>query len=243
MAGVTAAVFAREGFTGAPAITVENDDVADLWADLGQRWRIAEQYFKPYPVCRWAQPAMEAAAALQRDHRFNAAEIKAIRVRSFHEAVKLAMREPGETDAAQYSLPISVSAFLAHGKVGPAEIQGEGLRDPQVLRLSNLIELIEDPRFSALFPAERWAEVEIELGDGRVLRSGPAVARGSAENPLSDAEISAKFHALMTDSGFGARAAAIEDLVMAMERQASAGPLFDLIFSPADRVQLRGAAE
>jgi 2-methylcitrate dehydratase PrpD len=57
-AGVTAALLAREGFTGAPALTVEHDDVQPLWGELGERWRIREQYFKAYPVCRWAQPAM-----------------------------------------------------------------------------------------------------------------------------------------------------------------------------------------
>jgi 2-methylcitrate dehydratase PrpD len=243
MAGVTAAFLAREGFTGAPAVTVEGDDTADLWADLGTRWRITEQYFKPYPVCRWAQPAMEAAAALKRQHGLAAQDIAAIRVRSFHEAVKLATRQPRGTDDAQYSLPFPVAALLVHGKVGPAEIDGTGLADPQVLRLSNLIELIEEPRYSKLFPAERWAEMEIETTDGRVLSSGPAVARGSAENPLSDAEISAKFRELMDGSGFGDRAQAIEDMVAALEHQASMRPLFDLIFRPPAAAELRGAAK
>lgn len=243
MAGVMAAMLAREGFTGAPAVTVEGDETADLWADLGTRWRITEQYFKPYPVCRWAQPAMEAAAALERRHGFVAADIAAIRVRSFHEAVKLATRRPRGTDDAQYSLPFPVAALLVHGKVGAAEIDGDGLRDPRVLRLSDLIELVEEPRYSNLFPAERWAEVEIETTDGRVLSSGPAVARGSAENPLSDTEISAKFHALMDGSGFGERTAAVEHFVTTLEDRTSIRPLFELIFQPPGAAELRGAAE
>lgn len=243
MAGVTAAFLAREGFTGAPAVTVEGDDTADLWVDFGQRWRITEQYFKPFPVCRWAQPAMEAAAALKREHGLAASAIRTVRVRSFHEAVKLATRQPRGTDDAQYSLPFPVAALLVHGKVGSAEIDGAGLHDLEVRRLSNLIELIEEPRYSTLFPAERWAEMEIETADGRVLSSGPSVARGSAENPLSDAEISAKFHGLMVDSGFGERADEIEDFVAALENRASVKPLFDLIFRPPAQAELRGAAE
>jgi 2-methylcitrate dehydratase PrpD len=47
-AGVMAALLAADGFTGAPAITVER--VPDVWHDLGTRWRIREQYFKAYPV-------------------------------------------------------------------------------------------------------------------------------------------------------------------------------------------------
>src|SRR5215470_2395180 len=68
--GISAALLARDGFTGAPAATVEREDAHGLWTDLGTRWRIREQYFKAYPVCRWAQPAVEAALALQRAQKF-----------------------------------------------------------------------------------------------------------------------------------------------------------------------------
>ena len=35
-----AALMAKDGFTGAPAITVENEDAAQFWADLGEVWTI-----------------------------------------------------------------------------------------------------------------------------------------------------------------------------------------------------------
>src|SRR5690606_35956843 len=103
------------------------------------------------------------------------------------------------------------------------------LSDPEILRLSRATTLVDDPRWSALFPAERWAEVEIGLRDGATLRSRPAVARGSAENPLSDAEVSDKFHLLMKAGGVGARSREIEDFVETIETQASLKPLLDLI--------------
>jgi 2-methylcitrate dehydratase PrpD len=237
-----AALLAREGFTGAPADTIEGEAVAVHWDDLGTRWRMLEQYFKPYPVCRWAQPAMEAAAQLRRDNVFDAATITALRVRTFREASLLAARRPKATDEAQYSLPFPLAALLVRGKVGPAEIEGAGLADADVLRLSERVDLREDARYSARFPAERWAEVEIDLADGRRLVSRPAVARGSAENPLSDAEISAKFHGLMRDSGYADRAAQIEDRVMTLEAAPNLAPLLDLVCEPlATRIASRGA--
>ena len=87
--GVTAALLARDGFTGAPALTVEGDAADACWHDLGTRWRIREQYFKPYPVCRWAQPAIEAALSLQRTHDFDADDVAAIAIESFREAIDL----------------------------------------------------------------------------------------------------------------------------------------------------------
>ena len=62
LAGVSAAYLAAEGFTGAPAVLV--DDHPEIWGSLGARWAIMEQYLKPYPVCRWAQPAVEAVRSV-----------------------------------------------------------------------------------------------------------------------------------------------------------------------------------
>ena len=127
-AGVLAALLAADGFTGAPALTVER--MPDLWDDLGTRWRIREQYFKAYPVCRWAQPAIEAALALQREHGFAADDIASIAIESFREAVELGSKclAPSSSDEAQYSLPYPVAAALVHGNVGAA---GDRRRRPR----------------------------------------------------------------------------------------------------------------
>ncbi|MCV3241161.1 MmgE/PrpD family protein [Mesorhizobium sp. ZC-5] len=239
MTGVSAALLAQAGFTGAPAITVEGDDVARLWSDLGSRWRMSEQYLKAYPVCRWAQPAMEAAAQLQRDHDFTHSLIERITVRTFREASRLAVAAPEATDAAQYSLPFPVAALLVRGQVGPDEIDGDALGDAEILRVSRSVELVDDPRYSALFPAERWAEVEIGLSDGRVLRSRPSVARGSAENPLSDAEVEAKFDMLMEAGGVAERAESVKSMVMTLETAPSVAPLLEAITCPPLHVSKR----
>lgn len=227
MVGATAAVLAEKGFTGAPAITVEHADASAWWGDLGACWRLSEQYIKAYPVCRWAQPAMEAAAALRRDHIFDLDAIESVTIRTFHEASMLAVRAPATTEEAQYSLPFPVAALLVRGQVGPAEIDGASLVDPELLRLSNRIELVDAPEYSSRFPAERWADAAIVLKTGERLVSPPSVARGSAENPLSDQEVGAKFRMLMRASGQEGRAAAIEDMVMSIETMPAAAPLID----------------
>ncbi|MBO6637048.1 MAG: MmgE/PrpD family protein [Roseitalea sp.] len=215
MAGVSALMLARAGFTGAPALTIEAAAIGDIWSDLGDRWRIMEQYFKPWPVCRWAQPAVEAALGVRSAHAVTPDRIARIRVRTFHEATRLMTARPADTEQAQYALPFPVAAALVHGRLGVAQIVGAGLRDAAVHDLAGRVELSESPAFNALFPAERWAEVDLELADGRVLASGPMTARGDANTPLSDHEISAKFHALMDEAGHGHRAARIEDMIMA----------------------------
>ena len=196
MAGVSAAFLAADGFTGAPALTVEAPSVASIWVDLGERWRIHEQYFKAYPVCRWAQPAIEAALSLQHQYYFRAEAIDHIEVSTFHEGTRLSTRFPATTDEAQYSLPFPVAAILVRGQLGAAEVTGDALHDPEILRLAANMTLTEDAGYSARFPAERWAHVSIVLNDGSRFTSSPAIARGNPENPLSDSELREKYFRL-----------------------------------------------
>jgi 2-methylcitrate dehydratase PrpD len=235
-AGVTAAMLARDGFTGAPALTIEADDVAALWSDLGRRWRIREQYFKAYPVCRWAQPAVEAALSLKRAHRFDSEDILEIGIDSFREAIDLGSRcqVPVTTDEAQYSLPFPVAAAIVFGRVGPAEIGAAGLTDARVARLLATFSLREDVEFSHRFPVERWARVRIDLADGRKLVSEPAQARGGSEYPLSDDEIDAKYHEFSDPVLGPRRSSRIADLVASLPTDAAALPtLVEDLLSPA----------
>jgi len=218
--GVSAALLASDGFTGAPALTIERDDARPFWSDLGERWRIREQYFKAYPVCRWAQPA---ALALQRSHDFSEAEIVAIEIESFREAIDLGSkcRYPTSTDEAQYSLPYPVAAALVYGHIGAAEVGSAALRDSRITRLLDAMTLTDDAEFSRRFPAERWARVRISLRDGRTLISEPARARGNPENPLPDIELRAKYRELSEPVLGQRRSAHIEALV---DDLAGAGP-------------------
>jgi 2-methylcitrate dehydratase PrpD len=232
-AGVSAALLARAGFTGAPAATVERGDLGSTWGDLGTRWRIGEQYFKAYPVCRWAQPAVEAALSLQRRERFAADDIERIAIESFHEAVVLGAgcAVPNNTEEAQYSLSYPVAAALVFGTIGADEVELPRLADPNVRRLLTTMELTEDRELSRRFPAERWARVRVALKDGRMLVSDPAIARGNPENPLTDDEIGSKYRALAGPVIGVDHATLVEQVVAGLAEGGAAaiGPLADAI--------------
>ena len=218
-AGVGAALLAADGFTGAPALTVERDDARTFFSDLGARWRIREQYFKAYPVCRWAQPAVEATRALMDAHAFGATDVAAVAIESFAEAIDLGSqcRYPKTSDEAQYSLPYPVAAVLVHGKLGGAELEPEALAHREVVRLLDTMTLSVDETFARQFPAERWARVRVRLNDGRTLVSEPARARGNPENPLTDDELRVKYRELATPVLGIERTGRIETLIDALD--------------------------
>jgi 2-methylcitrate dehydratase PrpD len=213
MTGASAAHLAAAGFTGAPALVVESEPVVDLWADLGQRWRLREQYFKPYPVCRWAQPAVEAAANLMRAHAVKPADIATIEVASFHQAVRLAARTPATTEEAQYSLPFPVAAAVVRGRLAGEEIDGAAFADPEIVRLSRTMVLSERAAFNQRFPGERYAQVNFILRDGSRLASPDTTTRGDPETPLTPGELRDKFRSLADPVVGPKRRAAIEAAV------------------------------
>jgi len=236
MTGVSAAMLASTGFTGAPAVTIEAPDSATItaWSDLGTRWRITEQFFKPYAVCRWAQPAIAGAIALQEKHKLSLAAIERIQVITFHQATRLASRHPAATEEAQYSLPFPVAAALVHGQLGLAQLSGSGLNDPAVLRLADRIELVDDPILSARFPAERVARVRIETTEGVVLDSGETYAPWDAATPPTDAELIAKFRWLASDVVAAKRADQVIDRVANCADVPDIGTLNALLAAPCD---------
>jgi len=234
MTGVSAAMLAAAGFTGAPAVTVEAPEAAVIWADLGTRWRIVEQFFKPYAVCRWAQPAIAGALALQRDHELSLSAIERIEVSTFHQATRLACRRPTTTEEAQYSLPFPVAAALVHGQLGLAQLDGAGLRSPDVLRLADRIDLVDDPALSTRFPAERVARVRIETTAGVILDSGEVTAPWDAGCPPADQELIEKFRELAAESVSMARTNELLDVIWNCAELPDIGRLIALLSPPCD---------
>lgn len=232
-AGVAAADLAADGFTGAPAVTLEAPAQSDLWHDLGERWRILEQYFKPYPVCRWAQPAIEAAASLLKRRPVAPERIAAVEVETFAHAVRLGNRPPATTEEAQYAIGFPLAAFLVRGRLGAAEIGAEGLADEAVRALCRRIALQENESYTRRFPAERLATLRIVLDDGTILASGPTAARGDPERPLSDDELVLKFRDLTSGLDHGRRDA-IERAIWELDGEPDPLPsLVDLLLVPA----------
>jgi len=209
--GVTAAYLAAEGFTGAPALTCEQ--APEFWEDLGAAWRTVEDTsYKPYPCCRWAHPSIDAAADLMAAHDLAPADVAGVEIRTFHNATRLAGHRPETLDEFSYSIAFPVACMIVRGQIGVAELQPETLQDPEILRISMATQLIDDEHYTRISVGKRWAEVTLLTKDGRRFTSAPRSPRGDRDDPMTDAQISDKFH-LFADYVLGAaRASELEDL-------------------------------
>ncbi len=192
--GLSAALLAQSGFTGAPAITIEDAQVAQYWQDLGTRWTVQDNYIKPYPICRWTHAAIDATRKLMEDNALDHTQIASVHIRTFAEAARLFPAMPRTTTEAQYSMHYAVATMIRHGEVAPRHIEGAALSDPEIAAIIPNITVEETAHHSALFPAERVSDVDITLHDGRTLTSGDIRASGGPGTWRTDAEVEAKFH-------------------------------------------------
>ena len=215
MAGVSAAKLAQAGFTGAPALIVE--EAPEFWQDLGERWYMLEQYYKPYPVCRWAQAPIEAALHLQRTHGFTHHDVTGLEIETFHEAIRLATSAPETTEQAQYSTSYPVAVALVHGDVTPDAIADDALGDPDVMRLSHMLVMREQDHANAHFPTRRYARAKITLRDGQVLESDWMEPKWDHRTPATAGELTNKFRALAHPVLGPDRATRIETAVNGLE--------------------------
>ncbi|MGB7241286.1 MAG: MmgE/PrpD family protein [Sulfitobacter sp.] len=193
LTGSMAALLAMRGFQGAPAITVENPEVAAIWADLGQVWTIEQNYIKPYPICRWAHAPLDALHAIMQKHDLTHTDITQVQVGTFAESAALFPDVPDTTGQAQYSLGFALAILMRHGHVGPEHIFGKGLQDAEVANLLPRISVHVEDRHCANFPKHRMADVVVTTTDGTKISSGDVHARGGIDAPLSEAEIAQKF--------------------------------------------------
>jgi 2-methylcitrate dehydratase PrpD len=233
MAGVSAGLLATQGFSGAPALTVEAPEVQHIWEDLGVHWSILEQYFKPYAVCYWAQPAIAGALRLQRDHKLQADEIERIRVFTFHEASRLSVTRPSSTEEAQYSLPFPLAAALIRHRLDYAELSDRALHDSQILRLAERVELIDDDSFNARFPADRLSRVVIETHSGKTYDSGETRALWDLTEPPSDQALRQKFRELAGGVLPIARSQGLEETLWGCAELPFAATILELLTPPA----------
>lgn len=211
MCGLVAAHLAQCGFA-APEDILEGDrgffrsmsedfHPAECLEHLGEKWAILAVYFKPFAACRHCHAPIEGAIRIRERRRIALDQIAKISVSTYKQAVDgHAENRPQSSTAAKMSLPYCVAVALKTGWAGTEEFEPACFRDPEVLRLSGMVEVCEDEALTKLVPGKRSAIVVLTLKDGRSFREHVEVPKGEPENPLSDDEIEQKFMSLASSS-------------------------------------------
>lgn len=211
--GVEAAVLAGsdylgtlDGIAGARGFLAaySNDPRRDeLLAGWGTRpLEIVATSVKAHTCCRYNQGAIDAVVALRSAHGLTPDQIESVTIGVPSVAVDIvlepadAKRRPLSVVDAQFSLPFGVAAALRFGRAGLAEFTDEVIQDPATAQLMDRVAYEVDPKIDAVYPDEWHAWAQIATTDGRNLSMRIAEPKGDPGNPLSPAELEAKFSSL-----------------------------------------------
>ena len=177
LAGILAVQDSLCGFTGNKHL-LEADEYRHYLDDLGEKYEVLSLYFKPYPCCRWAHPAIDACLGLLREHHLSWTDIAHVTVHTFRRATLLSKIVPQTADEAQYNIAYPVAAALVYGDFGTAQV--ENLGDERVIGMMGKLTFAVDEALDAQFPQHRICRAEIETADGRRFLSGDCEPRGEA---------------------------------------------------------------
>ncbi|MFC7736924.1 MmgE/PrpD family protein [Roseomonas sp. GCM10028921] len=241
---ITAARLAGAGFTG-PLEAYEwlfsrtagrEEDPAAFALDL-DRWRLEEVSLKQFPVQYALQAPVAAAIRLHGALQGRLEEVTAIRARVRPETLARAADpekfRPTDRETADHSLPSCIAMALCDGVLTKHQFEAARFRDPDVMRLTALVEPIGDDGFERHFPTGRPGAVEVVLRTGERLEAVEEVPLGDRSRPMDDASVQAKFLALAKPVIGADRAARLIALVENLESQPRLDPLLDLCARPA----------
>jgi 2-methylcitrate dehydratase PrpD len=210
--GIQAAELARAGFKG-PATIIEGrygflrgytdaprPDV--LTAVLGQNWAILETSIKPHACCRYKQGPIDALLEIRARHAIDWSKITRVEVAILEAGAGLIAEPPERKYApqsivdAQFSMPFGAAVALIHGRAGLAEYCEANLHSTDVRGLMQKVVMVRDPALEKNFPREWPARVAVEMQSGDRYETSVRQPKGDPANPLTWAELSAKFISL-----------------------------------------------
>ena len=124
----------------------------------------------------------------------------------------------------------AISTAVVYGRVGLEEFKKSRINDPKIKELLKKMSVRLDPEFEPMgFIGTAPAKLQVNLKDGRVLKSRCMLAKGNPEKPLSDRELSAKFYDCVSGIYKPSHAKKILDSMFALENMDDINLLLTLI--------------
>jgi 2-methylcitrate dehydratase PrpD len=222
--GVAAATMVAHGFTGVDDVFAgernffvaygRKPDPAVLARGLGASYEIMNTNIKRWSVGSPIQAPLDSLRELMRQYQVKPDDVERLVVRVAHQGANTV----DNRDMPDICMQHMCAVMLIDGVVSFASSHDEKrMGDRKVLALRRRIELRGDDALSAAMPS-RQGIVEVRLRDGRRLTSHTRAVRGTAENPMTRAEVDEKSYDLMAPVLGKARARKLCALVWKLEK-------------------------
>jgi 2-methylcitrate dehydratase PrpD len=226
--GVLAALLAERGFDSTQEIIEGNKGFCRIYSDvaepeqliaglgqgLGQRWLIESNGHKPYACGVVLHPLLDAVIAIRNRDAIDPAAVSEISLRVHPLVLSITgVVEPSTGLQSKFSTLHSAAVALIDGAAGVAQYSDAKATDPAVAALRRKVKAAAD---DTLRKDEAYAAI---TAGGRRHEIHVAHASGTADNPMSDAAIEAKFLANAVPVIGRERAERVRAFVLSLEQQ------------------------
>jgi 2-methylcitrate dehydratase PrpD len=192
-AGVTGAADILEGEAGFGNALSKAPKWEKVTAGLGERYNITQMTQKNHGCCGHAFAAIDAVLAIMRKG-VKKEDVERIEVDGYKATVEVAgILDPTGTAEAKFSTPYVLAHALKYGSVRLDAYEPHKLADAELRDLLRRVTLREDPALTAKFPGQRSARVAVTTKSGQRHEHFSPTRKGDPDDPLTDADLEAKF--------------------------------------------------
>ncbi len=200
-AGLMSALLASQGFTASPKALeaprgmIQTISTKYAWNeisdDLGQRFEISFNSYKPFACGIVIHPSIDACSQL-RAQGVKADDVERIELKVHSLVLELTgKKEPADGLQGKFSVYHGCACGLIFGKAGEDQYADDIVNRPDMVALRRKVVATVDDSID-----EASADVTAVLKDGRRVHVFVKHAIGSLENPMTDAMLETKFHDL-----------------------------------------------
>lgn len=240
-AAVVATELAMEGMTGPSAIFEGRHGVFEQvtgrfelapFAAKGGSFAVERSGIKYFPTEYNSLVPLELILKLR--EKVPADEVESIHVETYHFTYTEIGSEPEKwrpttRETADHSLPYMLAVALMDGDISVASFSEERIRDPRLPPLMDRITISENPEFTRKAPESMECRLEVKTRRGERLVEEGSYPKGHAKNPMSEAEVEAKFRKLCANRVSDRRADAILQAVWDLDQSKDVSELIELI--------------
>ena len=240
--GIVSALLAQQNFDG-PAnplegvrgflnVTADNADAQSIVTDLGKRWEVLNNAYKPYPCGVVLNPVIEACLSLSANpellrHGLN--KIERIELTG-HSLLRQRTDRPNIHTGreSQVSAQHAVAVSLTRGRAGLAEFSDEAVGDLSLKAIGAKVCFVDDDAYSV-----DAAKVVVKIAGAQPIEVMIDMARGAVGRPLSDQEIEDKVRALCAYGQSGIDPEPLIQAVWALDQSNDVGQIMKLVAGAA----------
>ena len=204
-------------------------------AALGGRehpFKIMECSIKRYPLGQYSQTVVQAALEA-REKVASADEIAEVQIQTVSTAVRLMAGDPEKwvpatRETADHSMPYTVAVALIHGAVEERHFDHEYLHDQKILALAQRVKVEASEEADRRMPEAMLCKLKLVTRSGATHTAVVDYHKGHYKNPMSDAEVEAKFRGLAQNVLKPAQTDRLLEVLWKIEDVADAGEIVQL---------------